>query len=108
VPAVAVSEPPTERSDVIEKLLLVEIVPGTFKALTVIVPAPLIVFEVPDIVIVPEVADNEPFTVKFPAIVYELVVPIEPERVRLLKDIPVPLIVFDAPLIVTVPAPPVV
>ena len=106
VPAVAVNVPSTDRSDLIEKLEAVEIPPRIFKALKLIVPAPLMVLAGPVMVMVPPVAEKLPVTLKFPATVIELVVAIAPETVRWLKVKPGPLIVLDAPLIVTVPDPP--
>ena len=82
VPLVAVKLPATERLELIEKLLPVEMLPGTFSALKTIVPAPLMVFAVPLRVIVPAVADHPPVTFRLPATVSELAVAIEPEMFR--------------------------
>lgn len=107
VPTVAVREPLTERLDVIEKLVEAVMLPVTFKAFRIMVPLPLllIILEEPLIVIVPPVAENVPVPLaeKFPVSVNELVVLIDPVRLKLWNEIPLPLIVFDAPLIVTVP-----
>lgn len=107
VPALAVSEPSTDISEVMEKLTDVETLPVIFNPLNVIEPVPLIVFELPLIVIVPAEAEKDvPLTAKFPVIDRELPVLMDPEAVRLLNDIPVPVMLFDVPLIVTVPEPP--
>jgi hypothetical protein len=107
VPADALSVPPTDRSDFIEKLFVVETDPETFKALNVIVPAPPMVFEAPLIVRVPPFPVKVPPTEILPATVKEVVVLTDPETVKLSNEMPEPVIVLPPPLIVTVPAPPV-
>ena len=107
VPAVAVSDPPTETFDEREKLLVVEIVPGTLSELKVIVPAPLIVLDAPVSEIVLFFEMNIPLTVRLPATVNEVFPVSVPVTVRLLNEIPLPLMVLDTPLMDTVPVLPV-
>ena len=66
-------------------------------------PAPVIVLELPLIVTVPALAVIEPETERFPATVKDVVVLIVPLTVRSDNIIPVPLIVFAAPDIIVVP-----
>ena len=67
------------------------------------VPAPLIVLELPLFVTVPALAVIEPATERFPATVKKEVVVIVPLTARSDNIIPVPLMVFAAPDIVVVP-----
>src|SRR6266566_2390143 len=106
VPPVAVKLPETEKSDLMEKLTEVEMAPRTFKPLKMIEPLPLTVLAGPVMVIVPAVADNAPETLRFPPIVREAAVEIEPAMVRWLKVMPIPLITLLAPFMVRAPGPP--
>src|SRR6266699_483589 len=106
VPPVAVKLPETEKSDLMEKLTEVEMAPRTFKPLTMIEPLPLTVLAGPVMVIVPAVADNAPETLRFPPIVREAAVEIEPAMARWLKVMPIPLITLLAPFMATEPGPP--
>ena len=107
VPAVAVKEPPTERSEVRVKLVELVTLPVTLRLLIVIVPEPelLIVLEAPLMVIVPAVAESEPVpdALRLPDTVTDVVVLVDPVRLRLLNEIPLPMMLFDTPLIVVVP-----
>ena len=107
VPAVAESEPPTERFEAREKPVDAVTLPLTLSALNVIAPEPLllIVFEVPLSVIVPALAENVPVPLAetLPVTVSDVIVLVDPENARLSNEIPVPEIVFATPLIVKIP-----
>ena len=103
VPVVAVKLPLTSNEFEIENEAVADKVPEAAKAKKPMVPAPVIVLELPLIVTVPALAVIEPATERFPATVKDEVVVIVPLTTRSAKIIPVPLIVFAAPDIVVVP-----
>src|ERR1041385_6030702 len=106
MPAVALSVPPTDKSDFMVKFLAVVIVPVILNALKVSVPVPAMVFDAPIRLTVPAVEVNVPFTVMSLAITKETAVLTVPYTIKLLNEMPVPLIVLPLPLIVKVPAAP--
>lgn len=74
VPAEAIKLPLTSRAEEIEKLEVVVILPGALSSLKLMLPSPLIVFEAPFIVTVPEVPVKLPLTDKLPVMRKLLVV----------------------------------
>jgi len=103
VPAVAVKLPVQFREDETEKLLVVLMLPLVISALTVSVPALLIVLPVPFMVIVPELAISEPLIVMFPVSMAVQVVVTTPVTDRLSRFILIPVRVLVVPLIVSRP-----
>lgn len=103
VPALAVKLPVVLREEEIVKLLLVLMLPLATSALKVSVPELLTVLPVPFMVIVPELAINDPLTVIFPVIIAVQVVVITPVTDRLSRLILIPVRVLVVPLMVSKP-----
>lgn len=103
VPAFAEKVPDTSSRFEMEKLALVVMDPLICNVLNPIVPAPLIVLEVPGRIRVPVLAENVPDTDKFPLMVKDELVEIVPLTVRSFKIILVPEIDFVVPVMVIKP-----
>jgi len=103
VPAEAVKLPLTFNDAAIEKVEAVVTVPVIDKPEKLSVPAPLMVFDTPLIVIMPVLLLKLPLTARLPPMFNEEELEIEPDIVRLARIIPVPLIDFDVPDNVVVP-----
>lgn len=103
VPAVADKVPLISKELLIKKLAVDETVPVICKALNEIVPAPLIVFELPLMVMLSLLPANDPLTARLPVINKDEVVVTEPVTEKLSNVILVPLIVLLLPVIVNVP-----